>query len=63
MLPSTDPERLSDKESWSRDSTVRLGRGNGIDFVGGLGPNQGGNRRDQAWAREESSGGREYWER
>jgi hypothetical protein len=37
MLQSTDPERLSNKVGSRLDAWIFQGRGNRIDFVGGLG--------------------------
>lgn len=48
MLYYSDPERLINKEGLRGFSTwISLGRGNGIDFQGGLGTGGDMNRRDQ----------------
>lgn len=46
-LQSPDPEKLGKKESSRGDAWISLGKGNRLDFAGGLGV--GGNRteRDQ----------------
>lgn len=57
MLQSIDPEKLRDKEGLR----ISLGRGNRIDFYGGLMMSRDGNRRDQGGGRgrEYQNGGRE----
>lgn len=47
MQQFTEPERLSNKEDLRGDTRISLGKGNRIDFMGGLGAGEVGNRGDQ----------------
>ena len=55
MLQSTDPERLSNKEGLRGDAKISQGRGNRINFEGGLGACEVGNRRNKMEGREEEN--------
>ena len=44
LLQSTDPERLSNKESSMGDGLISMGTGTRIDFMGRLGEARDGSR-------------------
>ena len=56
MLQSTDPDRLSTKEGSRSNVWISLGRGNRIDYVGGLEVLK--EQKRSVW--RGSSGGRDY---
>lgn len=60
MLPSTDPDRLSNKEGsrGAQDSPWEVG--NKMDFAGGLGVGGDGTRRDQIAGMEGESTVRDW---
>jgi hypothetical protein len=56
MLQSTNPERLSNKESLSRYARISQGSGNRIDVTSGLGRSGVWNMKDQMMGREKILG-------
>ena len=46
LLQSTDPERLSNKESSMGDVWISLGKRTRVDFIVGLKAGGNGNKRD-----------------
>ena len=55
MLQSTSPKRLGKKEGSRWDAQISLGKENRIDFMGGLGTNEDGNKKDWVEGMERES--------